>query len=236
MCAGARDGHCWNSVSFDGGLAARRLVDVLNTQLQEIDGLDDQFVAMVNAAMASNDELAEAWLDLQKKEAAVTRTQNNVADAIAECGLMPVLKQKLAELNAQQLSLSQERRRLEKLEARKLDIPMSTAHLREQLGEQLQELAIESPACGDQLRLLIPEFFVYLVRSCDGGHLLPRARVKLTMAGSIKDAEWVPGLADLLSREITVDLFDPPQREQIRSRCRKAALAELYAQGDCPSP
>jgi hypothetical protein len=41
--------------------------------------------------------------------------------------------------------------------------------------------------------------------------------VKLDLAGSVPDAEHVPGLKELLTRVATLDLFDrPPQRERIR--------------------
>ena len=60
---------------------------------------------------------------------------------------------------------------------------------------------------------------MYLVRLCDGGHPLPRARVRLDLAGSVPDAARVPGLAALLNRKVTLDPFDrPPQRERIRAR------------------
>ncbi len=40
--------------------------------------------------------------------------------------------------------------------------------------------------------------------------------MKLNLAGSIPDAQHVPGLIELLTRTLTVDLFVPPQRERIR--------------------
>ena len=43
-----------------------------------------------------------------------------------------------------------------------------------------------------------------------------RARIKLSLAGSISDAHYVPGLLDLLGRDLTLDLFNAPQREQFR--------------------
>jgi hypothetical protein len=57
---------------------------------------------------------------------------------------------------------------------------------------------------------------VYLVRLCDGGHLLPRARVTLSLGGSIPDVRHTPAIASLLTRTVTLDLFKPPQRERIR--------------------
>jgi hypothetical protein len=66
------------------------------------------------------------------------------------------------------------------------------------------------------MRVLTPEFHVYLVRLLDGGHPLPRARVKLDLTGCISDLAYVPGLGPLLTHVVTLDLFVPPERERIR--------------------
>ena len=62
----------------------------------------------------------------------------------------------------------------------------------------------------------MPAIHVYAVRLIDGGHLLPRALVRLDLTGSIRHCIQIPELTQLLSREVTVDFFDPPQRETIR--------------------
>ena len=55
-----------------------------------------------------------------------------------------------------------------------------------------------------------------MVRLCDGSRPLPRAKIRLNLAGTFPDVNLVPGLSDLLTRDLTLDLFDPPQRERIR--------------------
>jgi hypothetical protein len=62
-----------------------------------------------------------------------------------------------------------------------------------------------------------------LVRLCDGGHLLPRARVKLALAGAVPDARRFPELTGVLTREVTLNLFEPPQRERIRPEAVRLA-------------
>ncbi len=71
---------------------------------------------------------------------------------------------------------------------------------------------------------MAPEIFVYLVRLVDGGHLLPRARVKLQLGGVVPDVQHVPELAGLLTRDLTLDLFEkPPHRERIREEAVRLA-------------
>jgi site-specific DNA recombinase len=74
------------------------------------------------------------------------------------------------------------------------------------------------------MRQLAPQFHVYLVRLCDGGHLLPRARVTLVLGGDVPEVGCVPGLRELLTMDVTLDLFDrPPQRERIREEAVRLA-------------
>jgi len=62
------------------------------------------------------------------------------------------------------------------------------------------------------------------VAFCGPGHPLPRAKIKLTLAGIVPDAALVPGLGELLTRELTLDLFErPPQRERIRVEAARLA-------------
>ena len=72
----------------------------------------------------------------------------------------------------------------------------------------------------------MPEFRVFLVRSIDGGHPLPRARVVLRLAGLVPDAGRDPDYVAALSRELEIDLFEPTQRESARMEA-----ARLEAEG-----
>ena len=68
------------------------------------------------------------------------------------------------------------------------------------------------------MRRLIPKIAVYPYRLANGGHLVLRARFTLHLAPLVPGAEQVGGLAAGLSRQMQVDLFDPPQRERYREQ------------------
>ena len=93
--------------------------------------------------------------------------------------------------------------------------------------EAFERLAHDSYEFGDLLRKLVPEFHVYLVRLCDGGHPLPRARALLALDGLVPDAQHVPELSQLLRRVVRLDLFVPPQRERIREKAARFAATGL---------
>jgi hypothetical protein len=228
MCPGAREWRCWNAVSFNGALVTNRLIEAILLGLYQLDGIDAQFAEMVECARQGlPGTLAGRWAKLHEDQEQLDRKRNNVEATIAAYGPSPTVQKMLVEIGNEEKRLAWEQNQLETTPSRGLAIPPSIASLRQGLEQSFQTLAIESHELGDLMRLLVPEFYVYLVRLCDGGHLLPRASVKLDLAGSIADASLVPGLEQLLTRQITIDLFDaPPQRELIRIES-----ARLEAQG-----
>jgi hypothetical protein len=217
MCCGSREWRCWNSVGFPGVLATRKLVEAITAELYRLSGFEDQFRELVHrAAQEGCSNLAQRWEQLKRREEILAQQKENLLAGIAAYGPRPMFEQKLAELEAMEFDLAKGRRELEGLKGRPLRLPESVGQLRQALVDQFQKLAAASPELGALLRQLVPGFHVYLVRLCDGGHLLPRARVRLALAGTVSDAKHVPGLEGLLGRELTLDLFEPPQRERIR--------------------
>jgi hypothetical protein len=227
VCNGSRDWKCWNSVGFSGAAAVVQVSAALTAKLAALDGFDDQIRALVEqAGRDGGTDLVRSWAELTRDEEASARLRENMLTAIAERGPMPMLKEKLEDLEARQRELVRRRRELEGREKRTLQLPESAAELRRLFEEKFRGLAQGSPEFGDLLRQVVPEFCVYLVRLCDGGHLLPRARIKVNLAGIAPDSRHAPELETLLARELTLDLFEPPQREQIR-----ADAVDLMADG-----
>jgi hypothetical protein len=227
MCCGARESRCWNSIGFNGALAAERLVKEITAELYKLDGLDAQFRALVVQAMQDDPEgVAGRWDKLTLDEKSLVQQKENLLAAITTYGPKPMFESRLADLESSERELARERRELESLQKRALKLPESITDLRQMLAEQFQLLAIHSPEFGTLMRQLVPQFSVHLVRLLDGGHPLPRARVTLNLGGIIPDARYVPALERILTRELTLDLFYPPQRERIREEA-----ARLEAQG-----
>jgi hypothetical protein len=128
-----------------------------------------------------------------------------------------MFQEHLVELEGIDRELAREKSKLAAWQNRTLQLPASVSELRALLEEKSQTLAQDSQDFGNLMRQLVPEFHVYLVRLCDGGYLRPRAQVKLALGGIMPCVAQVPGMEALLTRELTLDLFDlPPQREQIR--------------------
>lgn len=219
MCTGARRWQCWNSVAFSGSTLATRIFEFLTAELCQLHNFDNQFRELVKAAGSDGgreQQLKRA--QLAKEEAELNQKKENVKKAMIERGDHPIIKELLAEFEDTQQRVARDRWELEQSCRQILQLPSSTIELRDSLQMAIADLAIDSADFADLMRQLVPSIEMYLVRLCDGGYLLPRARVTLALDGIIPGAESVPELSNLMSRVFTVDLFTPPQREQFREQ------------------
>tara|TARA_R110002020_G_scaffold189419_1_gene388376 strand:- start:443 stop:2356 length:1914 start_codon:yes stop_codon:yes gene_type:complete len=219
MCANSRKWQCWNTVGFNGPLAARLLLDKILKLLSLLEGLDEQFQEIVQQVRSGGtDGLLAREKNLQKLTQQIESEQRNMMKVIRSGVDLPesVLKQMTAELKLKEKQLAQEKSAINFARTNTSKIPETTIQLQSILQNQLADIAIESHDFGDLIRELVPEMRIHLVRLCDGGHLLPRANIRLNLAGSIQDAALIPGLQELLTQTLTLDLFEPPQRELIR--------------------
>ena len=227
MCSGAREWKCWNSVGFNGQLAAKKVVETVTAAMYHLDSIDEQFRGLVmQESRQRGADLTQRWDQLGRAEDKLAQEKKNLVAAISEYGPRPMFQEQLAKLEASEREHIKERRDLERLATAPLDLPASVVCLRQQLEEHFEKLTWESAEFGPLMSQLVPEFHVYLVRLCDTGHLLPRARIKVDFAACLPDAKHIPDLEQLLALERTIDLFVPPQRERIRE-----AVVHLTDQG-----
>jgi site-specific DNA recombinase len=217
ICTGARDRKCWNSIGLSGDLVAKKVAVLIADELLKLDGFEDQFRELVKAARdeaGGNTKTERERLDADIQ--ALSNQRENITEAIAKFGVLDSFEAKLRDISEKENGLLRRRRVLDRLKTRSLDLPSSPTELRKLFDDKFRHLATSSPEFGDLLRQIVPEFRVHLVRLCDGGHLEPRAQITLNLAGLSPDARYVSGFEAMLSREVTIDLFEPPQREQIR--------------------
>lgn len=230
MCSNSRSWHCWNSIGFNGPNAARKLLGVTLESLSSLEGIDAQFQEILQQAQSGGPEkLRTRENQLNRVEEEIERESEKIKKLIREIdGADPnLLYEMMSELSERKKKLSLDRVAFELAKKRQLNLPKSTSELKRILQHHLEDVDIHSHEFGDLIRELVPEIHVYLVRLIDGGHLLPRAKIRLNLAGSIPDAASIPELQQLLSRELTLDLFEPPQRELIRPEAARLATAGL---------
>lgn len=246
MCNGTRKWNCWNSVGFSGVPAVTRIVELISTELHKLDQFADQYRELVlKAGNSEPSDVARRRQKLESDQRELDRQKANLQEAIAEYGLLPWIREKVESLKQLDARVHSERRVLERVTGNELVLPKSTDELRGLFEHESKALAQNSYEYGDLLRKVVSDFRVHLVRLCDGGLLLPRARIKLALGGIVSDAKHAPGLSELLGREASVDLFERPAREQICHEAGRLAESGLGAKaiaaqiklpnGTCPS-
>ena len=217
MCSNSREWHCWHTICFSGPVLSEKLVAAICSELPRLDEFDQQFAALVaTAETAVASQSADSWAQLRHDEDVLAKEKANLMDTIKQFGPRPMVAEAVKALETEEGKLLLRRHKLERRHEERLKLPGSPSALRGMLEEEFRRLTIESPAFGNLMRSLVPEIYVYAVRLCDGGHLLPRAKIRLNLAGTFPDVNLVPGLGDLMTQDLTLDLFDPPQRERIR--------------------
>ena len=232
MCARSRESKCWNSVGFNGPLFVDRLTSAIFDRLNALQGLDHQFRALVadaNKSRSVNSELSK----LQRDEAALERERKNVMDAIVKYGPQNMFDERIADVSRRAAILRGTRYRLESSAHRHLQLPESSQGLQTVMEDAFRGLLTTSTEFGLLMRELVPEFHVYLVRLCDGGHPAPRIQARLDLSGLCPDARLVDGLQSMLSSTVTLDVFDPPQRERIRLQAVELSAAQYKQRDAC---
>src|SRR5262249_52361924 len=146
---------------------------------------------------------------------AASRELRNVADAIARVGLDEALMEKRASLLAEQ-----DRLRALLDEARGgagggLLLPDASRIRGVDRGE-IAGVAAADPRVGRLMRRLVPSLSVHPFRLCDGGAVVLRARLRLCLAPLAGRLSSRPEVREALTRRLTVDLFEPPQRVVFR--------------------
>jgi hypothetical protein len=221
-CANIREWHCWNTFGVSCELAAKKVISALTDFVYGLDGFADEFKDLVQQVHRERVCVsADQWKRLDAEDNKVAREMANLIDSMKMFGPTPEIKAALDETMQRQQQLARERRALENATKRELRLPVDVSEIRAAFETKAAGLAIDSPEFGDLMRQLTPEFHVYLVRLLDGGHPMPRARVKLDLTACFSDLTYVAGVSPLLTKVVTLDLFEPPQRERLREEAAR---------------
>lgn len=214
MCSGVRCWDCWNGVSFTGQLAANQVVAALITELTGLDKFDQQFLDIFQRTAGQTADLETRRSALNQREADLARQKGNLQQAIAQFGPKPLIADQIAEVERNERNLARERWELQQIEMHAAEQPPTGSELRCLLQDSLRDIALDSTDFTDLMRQLIVRFDVYAVRLLDGGHLLPRAKIRLELDGILPCGVTIPEISNLLVREFTVNLWEPTQREK----------------------
>ncbi|HVX85686.1 MAG TPA: recombinase family protein [Phycisphaerae bacterium] len=222
MCNGARQRRCWCSVGFSAAIATAAILRALKEEYFALEGITDQFSALIAKAagsIQSADDSMATKLDADIK--ALGKEKQNILAAIREAGPHEMLTNDLERIKKQEAQLARDHQKLEHARATAPKLPSSPGDLKAEFDTAFESLATDSYDFADAVRNLVSEFQVFLVRLCDGGPPVARARVVLALDRIVPDLARMPEMAGLLRRELIVDLFEPPQCVRIREQVVK---------------
>jgi len=226
MCSGSYNYLCWNSIAIDGSLVVDRVRAAITEVLYQLEGFDDQFRQILDEVQHRPDNNPSAQLkQLETDVLQLAREKENLLAAMKMFGPKDMILHEIEAIEGRERDLADRRYLIEKTAKKPLCLPQSVAELRACFEAQFQPLNVESFEFATLLQQIIPEFHVHLVRLIDGGHLMPRARMKLTFSGIVEDVARVPSLDEMLTRVIKLDLFEPPQRERFRTEAVRLEAA-----------
>jgi hypothetical protein len=225
VCRGALEYLCWNAITADGPLAARKLIAAIRAEVAALPDFDPVLLQLVQEGLRDGQQAqGRRQQELARQQAAAEREIGNVLAAIREAGHSSSLLEELTRLEKQKSQLA-----LEQQAGRRSQSPVrvpAMADVKAFAFEAFAKLAVTSPEFGRLLRRLIPRIVVRPYRLCDGGHPVLRAHFTFSLVPLLHAAPGMERLAPALQRPLVVDLFEGPQRVTCRDR-----VLELTANG-----
>lgn len=226
MCTGARDYACWNGVTVDGPLAARKMAEAIFHEIESLPGFDTSFEETVRQEwLVQDQEMQRELQQVDRELQRVDREVRNITAAIRDGGSNSILLQELQSLDAEKRGWETRRLKLTKRSSEPPKLP-SIQELKRLAREKLSGLLEHSQEASRLLRRMISRIEVCPYRLCDGGRVVLRAKFVLRLTSLIASGKLPAEALPCLERTLQVDLFDPPQREAVRKE-----VIVLRAQG-----
>ncbi|HEV3343314.1 MAG TPA: recombinase family protein [Pirellulales bacterium] len=218
LCRGAYEYRCWNGVTVDGPLAGGKISAAILAEIESLPDFDQVFYDIVRQELAESNasrskRLAEVCQQLDKVE----REIGHVIRFVREGRRMESLHEELENLEGRRGALLVQKKAIEEEPIEDRFVP-SIALLKQLARQQMALHAAEPYEFGRIMHELIKKIVVFPYRLCDGGPVVLRAKFRLRLAPLLPPAQRLAALESKLSHVLTVDLFDPPQREKYRQR------------------
>jgi hypothetical protein len=212
-------------VTFSGPLAAERIREAVYAEIECLPDFDPALLQLMEEELGkTGDDRARQMSELNQQLRNVERQLAAILDFIKRGSgesESAVLREELSRLEKQKNKLRYELDLLERQPAQMVEIP-SVDQIRVLARRSLDDLDLEDPEFARQLRKSVPRIVVFPVRLCDDGAIVLRARFRLRLWNLLPNPQQQQALRTPLEKLLTVDLFDPPQRELFRQRVLKA--------------
>jgi site-specific DNA recombinase len=217
MCDGARDYVCWNGASVDGPLASEKILAAVFAEISSLTGFDSTFLDLVNAEADRLDSARyEKVSTLTREIQQLDRVIENFVRFVSAGDTSQRVRDEIQRNEALHQAKRFELEELQASPSGAITIP-SIEQIRQMADECFRSASSDDFEFSRLMQRLIPKIVVFPMRLCDGGRVVLRAKFRLKLARLLPDIRHSEVLDEPLEKILTVDLFDPPQREQIRT-------------------
>lgn len=224
MCRGAYEYRCWNGVTVDGPKAAAKLTSAILAEVESLPPFSEDLTNLVNEELLRRTSSRTERLDaLRRDEEEVLNQISNIVAFVRTTKGSQALVEELERLETRKSAFAEKRREILEEPDHHFALP-SVEEVKLAAREALRRQGDEPYEFGRCMRRLIHKIVVRPYRLCDGGGVVLRAQFMLNLAGLIPPSQRHLAVKAHLQRELTVDLFDLPQRAEFRediSRLRK---------------
>lgn len=219
MCKGAKDYRCWQSITFDGELATKVITEAVHREIENLPGFEETLVNEVEQEYAKlvdnrQSELMGVEAQIQQVERKLERFMQLIGNGRQGAGTELIMFQ-IDELAEEQKSLQRQRDYLISRPSQAPELP-SIESIKDMAREALTRDADSPYEFSRVMRQLIPRIWAFPVRLCDGGRLTIQATMDLHLLGLFPQLKEIPSIDQVLTRRITVNLFEPIQRDRFR--------------------
>ncbi len=221
MCSGAKDYRCWVGTTFLGPLAAERIAAAVFGEVRSLPEFDSLLLEEVRRGMVAARATMEARLaESSRLEQTLDRQIRSTTNLLVDDESSRALREKLRELESERDRVVADRAELIEAAGAAPELP-SMERIVATFDEAFRGLARDSDEFGRLMSRVVPRLEVWPCRAIDGGNVELRARLTVELAALLPGARGWESLVGVLSREVVVDLFDPPQRVAHLARVRE---------------
>ncbi len=228
MCAGAREYKCWNGVTFEATEAARKLSAAVSAAILEMPAFDERYDTLLReAAEEQGSSRTERLVVIKSAQARCQRELDNILEAIKATRGSAMLYQELKALEDQAAELKAQAEEIQLEPATATQLP-SLAELRQLALKSFEALSRESHVFAKVMKKLISTIVVYPYRLIDGGSIVLRAKFGVALTALAPKLRNLPIDLSVFRREVTVNLYEDPQRVTHREEVVKLIGQGIY--------
>jgi hypothetical protein len=227
LCRGACEYRCWNAITVEGPLAAQKLSAAILAEIESLPDFDQVFYDLAAKELQqSNESRSKRLSQTCQQVGQVEREMDNLVRFVREGRRTERLHEELQTLEARHDTLILQKKAIEE-ESCDLGLLPDIDALK-QLARQQMALQAEAPfEFGRVMRQLINRIVVFPYRLCDGGGIVLRAGFRLNLTSLLPPSQRLEALDKVLHRQLTVDLFEPPQRAFYRQQVSAKKAEEV---------